>query len=62
MTARAFCLQRHINPSRFYHWRLRLREHHDNGSGFRAVISDRSCSVPWRAYRYPDLSLPVPLH
>ncbi len=27
MTARAFCLQRHMNPSRFYHWRLRLREH-----------------------------------
>jgi len=32
MTPRAFCLNNQINPSRFYHWRRRLRQ--DNVNGF----------------------------
>ena len=64
MTARAFCLDRYINPSRFYHWRLRLREHHDNGSGFLQLFPTGPAQSPGghpgiRIYLYPSPCIEV---
>jgi hypothetical protein len=59
MTPRAFCLQRRINPSRFYHRRIRLREHHDNGNGILQLFPTTPAPSPGghpglRIYLYPS--------
>ena len=40
LSARAFCIEHHINPSRFYHWRIRFRNEQskDPSSGFVELI------------------------